>query len=309
MHIPHRTDAYEIRDIRFRRSVKLDEPVVRLWTGGRWTEGPVYSPAWRSLIWSEIPGDRRLRWDELSGEVHDIRSGLGCYTNGSTLDRQGRIVACEHGTRSVTRLEHDGSVTTLAEAYDGKRLNSPNDVIVSSDGAIWFTDPAYGIESDYEGFQAEPEQDGEHVYRIATDGRLSRVAEDFGCPNGLAFSPDERTLYIADSGATRYKGGARHIRAFEVSEKGTLSGGAVFAECEAGVFDGFRLDTQGRIWTSAADGVHCYHPDGTLLGKVFVPEEVSNLCFGGPKLNRLFITASTSLYAVWLASTGLSPLW
>ena len=300
-----KTDTYEIRDDRFKRSIKLDEPIDQIWTGGKWTEGPVYSPAFRCLIWSDIPNDRRLRWDELTGAVGDIRSGLGCYTNGSTLDRQGRIVACEHGTRSVTRIEHDGSVTTLASHFEGKRFNSPNDVVVRSDDTIWFSDPAYGIESDYEGFQADPELDGEHVYRLdPATGDVTQVTTDFACPNGLAFSLDEQTLYIADSGGTRYASGEHHIRAFSVSADGKLSDGDVFAECEEGVFDGFRLDTQGRIWTSAKDGVHCYHPDGTLLGKIFVPEEVSNVCFGGPKRNRLFITASTSVYAVLLPTTG-----
>ncbi|MCA0927180.1 SMP-30/gluconolactonase/LRE family protein [Ruegeria profundi] len=300
-----KTENYEIRDKRFARSIKLDEPIEQIWTGGKWTEGPVYSPAFRSLIWSDIPNDRRLRWDELTGAVADIRSGLGCYTNGSTLDRQGRIVACEHGTRSVTRIEHDGSVTTLASHFEGKRFNSPNDVVVRSDDTIWFSDPAYGIESDYEGFQAESELDGEHVYRLdPATGDITKVTTDFACPNGLAFSLDEKTLYIADSGGTRYPSGEHHIRAFSVGADGSLSGGDVFAECEAGVFDGFRIDTQDRIWTSAKDGVHCYHPDGTLLGKIFIPEEVSNVCFGGPKRNRLFITASTSVYSVLLPTTG-----
>ena len=303
-----KTETYEIHDERFKRSVKLSEPVEQLWTGGKWTEGPVYSPAFRTLIWSDIPNDRRLRWDELSGAVSDIRSGLGCYTNGSNFDRQGRIVACEHGTRSVTRIEHDGSVTTLASHFNGKRFNSPNDIVVRSDDTIWFTDPAYGIESDYEGFQAEPELDGEHVYCLdPTTGEIDQMTTDFACPNGLAFSLDEETLYIADSGGTRYPSGEHHIRAFSVEPDGTLTGGEVFVECESGVFDGFRLDTQGRIWTSAYDGVHCIHPDGTLLGKVFVPEKVSNVCFGGPKRNRLFITASSSVYTVLLPTTG-APL-
>lgn len=297
--------TYEIRDERFRRSVKLDEPVEQIWTGGRWTEGPVYVPAFRCLLWSDIPNDRRLRWDELTGAVGDIRSGRGCYTNGATLDRAGRIIACEHGTRSVTRTEHDGSVTVIADRHDGKRFNSPNDVVERSDGSIWFTDPAYGIESDYEGYQAEPEQDGEHVYRVdPSTGRCVRVADDFACPNGLAFSLDEQTLYIVDSGGTRYASGERHIRAFDVASDGSLLGGAVFATCETGVFDGLRMDNQGRLWVSAGDGVHCYHPDGTLLGKILVPERVSNLCFGGPKLNRLFITASRSVYTVLLATSG-----
>ncbi|MEP3920567.1 SMP-30/gluconolactonase/LRE family protein [Ascidiaceihabitans sp.] len=209
------------------------------------------------------------------------------------------------GKWRVTRIEYDGSVTVLADRFQGKRFNSPNDVVVRSDGTIWFSDPAYGIESDYEGFQAEPELDGEHVYRLDPNtGGITQVTTDFSCPNGLAFSLDEQTLYIADSGGTRYPSGEHHIRAFSVSAGGALSGGEVFAECEQGVFDGFRLDTLGRIWTSAMDGVHCYHPDGTLLGKIFVTEEVSNVCFGGPKRNRLFITASTSVYAVLLPTTG-----
>lgn len=299
------TDSYEIRDDRFARSIKLDEPVEQLWTGGRWTEGPVWSAAYRSLLWSDIPNDRRLRWDEVTGAVGEFQGGLGRYVNGTTLDLEGRIIACEQGSRSVTRREHDGSNTTLISRHQDKRLNSPNDVVVKSDGSIWFTDPAYGIETDYEGFAAVAEQDGEHVYRLdPIDGSCVRVADDFVCPNGLAFSLDESLLYIADSGGGRYPSGEHHIRVFRVGADGSLSGGEVFAECENGFFDGFRLDNQGRIWTSARDGIHCYHPDGTLIGKVFIPEEVSNLCFGGPKRNRMFITASTSVYTVLLASSG-----
>jgi len=300
-----KTDHYEIRDPRFKRSVKIDEPIVQIWTGGRWTEGPVYSPAFKSLIWSDIPNDRRLRWDECTQQVGTYSNNLGQYINGSTLDRQGRLVCCGHGIRSVIRIEHDGSITTLADHFEGKRFNSPNDVVVKSDGSIWFTDPAYGIESDYEGFASKPELDGEHVYRLdPQSGQLSQVTGDFACPNGLAFSLDETKLYIADSGGSRYESGEHHLRVFDVNDQGELSGGEVFAECENGFFDGFRLDNQGRIWTSARDGIHCYDPDGTLIGKIFVPEEVSNLCFGGPKRNRLFITASTSVYTVLLATTG-----
>ena len=296
---------FEILDDRFKRSVKVDEPIDRLWTGGRWTEGPVYVPAFKCLIWSDIPNDRRMRWDETTGTVGTFQGGSGAYTNGCTLDRQGRLVSCEHGNRRVVRTEPDGSTTVLADRHQGKRFNSPNDVVVKSDGSIWFTDPAYGIESDYEGFAAEPEVDGEHVYRIDPgSGACTRVADDFACPNGLAFSLDETRLYIADSGGTRYPSGERHIRAFDVSDDSRLSGGEVFAECTSGVFDGFRLDNQGRLWTSAADGIHCYHTDGTLIGKVRMPEEVSNLCFGGAKRNRLFVTASTSVYTVLLATSG-----
>jgi gluconolactonase len=221
------------------------------------------------------------------------------------MDRQGRIVCCEHGKRRVVRTEHDGSTTVLADRYRGNRFNSPNDVVVRSDGSVWFTDPAYGIESDYEGFEAEAEVDGEHVYRLDPDsGECTRVADDFVCPNGLAFSLDESKLYIADSGGTRYASGENHIRVFDVSPDGKLSGGTMFAECTNGFFDGFRLDNKGRLWSSAADGVHCYDPDSTLIGKVFVPEVVSNVCFGGLKRNRLFMTATTSVYSVVLASSG-----
>ena len=193
----------------------------------------------------------------------------------------------------------------LVTCYTFYSNYSPNDVVVRSDDTIWFSDPACGIESDYEGFQAEPELDGEHVYRLdPATGDIARVTNDFAFPNGLAFSLDEQTLYIADSGGTRYPSGEHHIRAFSVGAYGSLSGGDVFAECEAGVFDSFRIDTQDRIWTSAKDGVHFYHPDRTLLGKIFIPEEVSNVCFGGPKCNRLFISASTSVYAVLLPTTG-----
>ncbi|MCZ6709819.1 MAG: SMP-30/gluconolactonase/LRE family protein [Gammaproteobacteria bacterium] len=298
-------DSFEILDDRFRRCVKTRETVECLWSDGRWTEGPVYSPAFRSLIWSDIPNDRRMRWDEATGTTGVFLSGAGHFTNGSTMDRQGRIVRCEHGTRRVARTEHDGSTTVLADRYQGKRFNSPNDVVVRSDGTIWFTDPAYGIESDYEGFESEAELDGEHVYMLdPASGECRRVADDFVCPNGLAFSLDERKLYIADSGGTRYPSGEHHIREFDVSPDGTLSGGRVFAECSNGFFDGFRLDNKGRIWTSARDGVHCYDPDGTLIGKVFVPETVSNVCFGGLKRNWLFITATTSVYSVLLATSG-----
>lgn len=296
---------FEILDERFRLCVKRSARLDHLWDQGRWTEGPAYFPALRSLIWSDIPNDRMMRWDETTGRVGVFRCEQGRYTNGNTVDRQGRLVSCEHGGRRVTRTEHDGRVTVLADRFEGKRFNSPNDVVVKSDDSIWFTDPAYGIDSNYEGFQAESEIGGDHVYRLdPATGDCRIVADDFVRPNGLAFSPDETTLYIADSGGTRFQSGEKHLRAFEVSEDGSLSGGEIFAECSEGVFDGFRLDDQGRIWSSAADGIHCLDPDGSLIGKVYVPDHVSNVCFGGAKRNRLFITATSSVYSVLLAVNG-----
>ena len=296
---------FEIIDPRFKHCVKTSARLDRLWDGGRWTEGPAYFPAARSLLWSDIPNDRLMRWDETSGAVGVFRGPIGLYSNGNTVDRQGRLVSCEHGTRRVTRTEHDGTITVLAERYEGKRLNSPNHVVVKSDGSVWFTDPAYGIDSNYEGFRAESELDGCFVFRVDPQSGACRiVADDFVRPNGLAFSLDERRLYIVDSGMTHIPDGPHHIRVFDVAEDGSLSGGEVFATCTAGIFDGIRFDDQGRLWCSAGDGVHCYHPDGSLIGKVYVPERVANLCFGGLKRNRLFITATTSVYAVLLPTTG-----
>ena len=294
-------DDFEILDERFGRCVKTSARVERLHEGCRWAEGPAYFPAGRYLVWSDIPNDRQLRWDETTGVTGVFRQPAG-YTNGNTVDRQGRLVSCEHGGRRVSRTEHDGSITVVADRYEGLRFNSPNDVVVKSDGSVWFTDPAYGIDSDYEGHKAESEIGACHVYRVdPATGAVDVVADDFDRPNGLAFSPDERRLYVSDTGGPH----TRHIRVFDVADDGRLAGGDVFATCTVGVFDGFRLDDVGRIWTSAGDGVHCYHPDGTLLGKVRVPEVVANVVFGGPKRNRLFICGTTSLYSVLLPVTGV----
>jgi gluconolactonase len=247
-----------------------------------------------------------LRYDECDGSVAVFREPSN-NTNGHTVDREGRLVSCEHRGRCVSRTEHNGTRIVLAENWRGMKLNSPNDVVVKSDGSIWFTDPTYGIDSHYEGDAAESEIGESHVYRIAPNGTLQPVATDFVKPNGLAFSPDENLFYVADTGSSHIEEGPRHIRRFKVGRDGKkLSGGEVFATCDIGVFDGFRLDSNGHLWTSAAEGVHCYHPDGTLLGKIKVPEVVANVQFGGPKRNRLYICGTTSLYAMFVRAHGVS---
>jgi gluconolactonase len=278
--------------------------VERLWTGARWSEGPAWFAAGRYLVWSDIPNNRMLRYVEPSGHVSVFREPSN-NSNGNTVDNQGRLVTCEHLTRRVSRTEIDGSISILADRWQGKRFNSPNDAVVKSDDSVWFTDPAYGIDSDNEGDRAEPEIDGCHVYRIDQGGAVERVIDDMTRPNGLAFSPDERFLYAADTGATHKENGPRHIRRFAVSKDGkSVTGGEVFAECTSGLFDGFRVDRHGRIWASADDGVHCYDPDGTLIGKILIPEIVANVTFGGAKRNRLFICGTTSLYAILLMTNG-----
>ncbi|MEO0830843.1 MAG: SMP-30/gluconolactonase/LRE family protein, partial [Pseudomonadota bacterium] len=256
--------------------------VERLWSGARWSEGPVWFAAGRYLLWSDIPNNRIMRWDETDGSVSVFRQPSN-NSNGHTVDRQGRLVSCEHLARRVTRTEFDGTISVIADSFEGKRLNSPNDVVVKSDGSVWFTDPSYGILMDYEGARAESEIGACHVYCVSPGGEIRIVADDYLKPNGLAFSPDESLLYIADTGATHHENGPKHIRRHRVDTDGTLSGGEVFAECTNGLFDGFRLDRDGRIWSSAADGVHCYTTDGRLIGKVHIPEMVANVCFGGPK--------------------------
>jgi len=299
--------GYEVIDERFAACFVGNSRVERLWTGGRWCEGPAWFAAGRYLVWSDIPNDRMMRFDETDGSVSVFRQPAD-NSNGNTVDLQGRLITCHHLSRRVTRTEHDGSITIIADRFEGKRFNSPNDAVVKSDGSIWFTDPPYGILSDYEGMTAEQEIDGCHVYRVdPATGDVRRVADDFVKPNGLAFSVDEKTLYIADTGASHDPKGPRHIRKFNVGDDGNLSGGAVFATCDSGLFDGFRVDRAGRIWSSAGDGVHCFDPDGTLIGKVRIPEVVANVTFGGPKLNRLFICGTTSLYSVLLPVNGAKP--
>lgn len=280
------------------------EPVEAIHTGSKWNEGPAYFPASRHLIWSDIPNSRLMRFDEITGSVSVFREQSN-NANGNTIDRQGRLVTCEHGARRVTRTHFDGTVSVLADSHDGRRLNSPNDVVVKGDGSIWFSDPTYGIDTDYFGNRGEREQPGNYLYRIDAEGGAPKaVITDMHQPNGLAFSPDETRLYVVDSGRT---GGAQypaHIRIFEPLDDGSVKSLGVLAECPVGVFDGFRVDADGRIWAGAGDGVYCYASDGTLLGCIHMDEPVINLCFGGPKLNILYLCTPKTVYRVHLRVRG-----
>ena len=293
----------EIIDPVFASYVLGNAPLERIATGFRWTEGPVWFADSRTLVFSDIPNNAVLRWIEGQG-VSTFRAPSD-FANGHTRDREGRLISCSHGRRAVLRTELDGTVTVLADRFDGRRLNSPNDVVVKSDGTIWFSDPHYGIMLDYEGGRADQELPC-NVYRLdPATSELSVVAGDFAGPNGLAFSRDESKLYVADTGAVFDAKAERHIRAFDVQADGTLSGGAVFHIVTPGAADGLRLDEDGNIWSSAGDGVHCIAPDGRVLGKIKVPEVVANLTFGDRHRSRLFICASTSVYAIWLNRRGV----
>ncbi len=301
--------AIEVLDPRFVSYRLGNAAVERLWTGGRWTEGPVWFGDGRFLLWSDIPNNRMLRWSEETGTVSIFRSPAN-YSNGNTRDRQGRLVTCEHETRRVTRTEYDGQITVLIDQFAGKPLNAPNDVVVRSDGSIWFTDPGYGILLDYEGNKA-PFELPTCVYRIdPRTGQATVVADDFDRPNGLCFSPDESLLYIVDTGASHTPGGPSHIRVFDVIDNTQLRNGRVFREMAPGLADGVRTDRAGNVWAAAGgggagfDGVHCFAPTGDLLGKIHLPEPCANLCFGGRKKNRLFMTSGQSLYAVYVEANG-----
>ncbi|TYC69098.1 SMP-30/gluconolactonase/LRE family protein [Stappia sp. BW2] len=291
------SSPYQIDDPRFTALIQKNARLRQLATGFEWTEGPVWFADHQVLLFSDIPANRMMRLT-LDGQVSTYRQPAD-YANGNTRDCQGRLVSCQHGTRSVTRTELDGSLTVVADRYQGKRLNSPNDVIVQSTGAIWFTDPTYGILSDYEGFLAEPEQTARNVYRIEpATGEVEAMITDFTQPNGLAFSADERVLYVAESGSSHDPDVPSVIRAFKLDDTGRILSDEVFATIDRGLPDGMRVDAAGHLWSSASDGVHCFHPDGTRLGKILVPEVVANLCFGGVRGNRLLITATTSVYEI-----------
>ena len=290
---------FDLIDPRFGAYVLSNAPVKKLATGFDWAEGPVWFGDAGCLLFSDIPNNRIMRWTPEGLTTFRQPSN---FANGHIRDRQGRLISCEHGLRRVTRTEWDGTITVLADSHQGKRLNSPNDVIVSSDDAIWFTDPHYGIGTDYEGFRAEQEQPC-HVYRIDPGGKIEAIITDMACPNGLTFSPNEKRLYVADTGRM-FTSDPQHIRVFDMVD-GRPKGGRVFHAVAPGCADGIRVDADGNLWTSAGDGVHCLSPDGDLLGKIIVPETVSNICFGGRAKHQLFITATTSLYSVILNRRGV----
>ena len=298
--------AIHALDPRFEKYWLKLSAVERLTTGLRWAEGPVWFGDGRYLLCSDIPNQRILKWEEETGHVSVFRKPSN-FANGNTRDRQGRLVTCEHGGRRVTRTEYDGSITVLMDSFDGRRLNSPNDVVVKSDGSIWFTDPPFGISGNYEGAEATPELP-QNVYRVdAASGRAGVVAGDLRGPNGLAFSPDETKLYVVESRATPN----RLIRVYDVIDGGTrLANDRVFVDAGPGTPDGFRCDIDGNLWCGwgmgdpELDGVVVYAPDGVMIGRIALPERCANLCFGGVKRNRLFMAASQSIYALYVNTQG-----
>ncbi|HEX2546351.1 MAG TPA: SMP-30/gluconolactonase/LRE family protein [Ramlibacter sp.] len=301
----------EVLDERFLKLRLFSATVERLATGMRWAEGPVWFGDGRYLLVSDIPNGRILRWDEASGAVSEFRNPSN-HANGLTRDRQGRLLACEHLTRRVTRTEYDGSITVLADRYQGKRLNSPNDIVCARDGSIWFTDPPFGIAGHWEGEPAEAELP-HAVYRIAPDGQLQQVITDLAGPNGLAFSPDESTLYVVESRATPH----RRIWAYAHAADGKLGKRRLAVDAQGhGAIDGFRVDATGHLWcgwgsngaldadAEALDGVRVFTPEGVAIAHIHLPERCANVCFGGRHRNRLFMAASHSLYAVYLNTQG-----
>jgi gluconolactonase len=295
--------AFEIHDPKFAHYLLGNASLETLAEGFRWLEGLVWMGDANCLLFQDLPRDRTLRYIEDAGV--SVYRQPSHYGNGQARDRQGRLISCSHRERCLYRTELDGRVTRLVDRHDGRRLNAPNDVTVHSDGSIWFTDPLYGIQSDYEGGRQSSEQPPA-LYRFDPDrGRIEVAAGDFDGPNGLAFSPDERRLYVAETGDQTRENPKQYIRVFAVDAAGKLSGGEIFHKIEPGYADGLCVDEDGNLWSSAADGVHCIDPGGRLLGKVRVPQRVSNLCFGGLLKNRLFIGGSHTLYALFLNRRGV----
>jgi gluconolactonase len=301
-----------VLDKRFARYKIGNTPIQRLHTGTLWAEGPAWSGVGRFLVWSDIPNNVQLRRLDDDGHVSVFRTPSN-YTNGNTFDWQGRQLSCEHGTRRVVRYEHDGKVTVLADNWQGKPLNAPNDIVVHPDGGIWFSDPGYGSLMNYEGNKGDLVIK-EAVYRIDPNGKMEIVTDTMYKPNGLCFSPDYKKLYIADTGASHYEKAPKNIQVFDVIDQKKLSKGREFTHMDlngkAGLADGLRADVDGNLWVGAGwvgegyDGVHIFAPDGKRIGQILLPEICSNVCFGGPRRNRLFMTASQSLYAVYVETQG-----
>jgi gluconolactonase len=295
--------AVSILDERAQVLIDEEAELVRLTEGGIWAEGPVYLPEEEAVMYSDVRANRGMRWSAATGG--EIWREPNDNTNGNTLDREGRVIHCEHRNRRIARSEPDGTRHGLADSYQGKRLNSPNDVVVKSDGTIWFTDPPYGIISSEEGIASPQEQPACFVFRYEPgSGELTAVTDYLVHPNGLSFSPDESRLYVSDTGGCVDPKDPRHIVVFDVVDGRRLEDPRVFVEMEPGVPDGFRVDADGNVWTSAADGIHVLAPDGHDLARIHVPELTSNCVFGGPDGRRLFITASSSLYAIDTLTTG-----
>lgn len=300
------TATFEIEDEKFKDLVVLTSVLTRLSSGHLWTEGPVWIPAHNCLYFSDIPNQRIHRWSS-DGAVTAFRENSK-FANGNTLDRSGRLVTCEHGSRSVSRTNYNGEVETIASQFEGRALNSPNDVVVCEDGTIWFTDPTYGIMSNYEGFRSLSEQSTNNVFKLDPETRQLEIVEDtLAQPNGLAFSTDFKKIYIADSGMTHNIDVKPAVYEYDVIEGG-LTNKRVFALIAPGVPDGLRVDNRGNVWVSSADSVQCYSANGSKLGRIMVPEIVSNLEFGGPRNTQLFITANTSLYSIHVNVEGAGKL-
>ncbi len=295
---------FESYDPRFDALLRPDSTLVRLCGGSAWAEGPVYFFAGDFVAWSDTHNDIMWRWSDADGQ--SVFRKPSNHSNGNTLDRQSRLVTCEHGRRRVSRTEHDDTVVTLAGSFQGKPLNSPNDVVVKSDGTIWFSDPPYGILSNTEGYEAPQEQDACYVFRLDPEsGELTAVAGDRDKPNGLCFNLDESILYVSDTAFSHDPDGWHHIFAYDVIDDKELANGRIFAEVSPGGSDGFRIDQHGNIFTSSHDSIQVFGPDGTKLGKIMVPEKNANCTFGGPDKDRLFIAASTSLYSIVLNTRGV----
>jgi gluconolactonase len=296
--------GFEIRHRRFAHYILGNAPLEELASGFRWLEGPVWMGDANCLLFQDLPRNRTMRWTEEGGVT--VYRAPSDYANGQTRDRQGRLIACSHHGRCLYRTELDGRLTQLVTHHDSKRLNAPNDVVVKSDGTIWFTDPLYGIQNDYEGGRQTSEQPPALYRHDPARDEIRVMAGDFDGPNGLVFSPDERRLYVAETGDHTQDAPRQYIRTFDVSADGrTLSGGEIFHKVEPGYCDGLKVDEDGNLWSSAGDGVHCISPQGELLGKILVPHLVSNLTFGGLAKNRLFICGSHTLYAIFLNRRGV----